>query len=452
MNRRVLYFAVYTAMLLGTVAIFLLVRAYGEGDLTAPISPPRARPPSSDLLFHVLLALGAVMIAARAVGAIFQRFGQPPVIGEVVAGLMLGPSLLGRIAPGATDYLLPKSVMPGVAAIAQIGVVLYMFIVGLHLDTRQLKGQTHVSLAVSHASIVLPFTLGSVLALALYPALSPPGVGFTVFALFMGVSMSVTAFPVLARILHDSGLARSRLGTIALACASVDDVTAWCLLAFVVGIIESHGSSIFVTLALTAAYIAAMYFVARPATKWLARWRERRTELPPALLPICFAALLASALVTEAIGIHALFGAFILGAIVPHDSALAKDLADRLEGVVVVMLLPAFFALTGMRTEVGLLEGASDWLTLLAIVVIASLGKVGGSAAAARLTGLSWRDATALGVLMNTRGLMQLIVLNVGLDLGVISPRLFAMLVLMAIVTTMATAPLLKVLKVSPAS
>lgn len=325
-----------------------------------------------------------------------------------------------------------------------------MFIVGLHLDTRQLKGQTHVSLAVSHASIVLPFSLGAILALALYPDLAPPGVGFTVFALFIAVSMSVTAFPVLARILTDSGLARSRLGTIALACASVDDVTAWCLLAFVVGVVESHGASIVATLALTGTYIGAMYFVVRPAAQWLGGWREKRADLPPQLLPICFAALLVSAAVTEAIGIHALFGAFMLGAIVPHDSTLSRDLTGRLEGLVVVMLLPAFFVLTGMRTEIGLLGGASDWLICLAIIAVASLGKFGGSAAAARLTGLRWRDAAALGVLMNTRGLMQLIVLNVGLDLGVISPRLFAMLVIMAVVTTLATAPILKALQVDP--
>jgi Kef-type K+ transport system membrane component KefB len=446
-----MYLLLYGGMLGGALATFLVVQAIGErGSITPVAVPPLPLRGGGgpDIILHVLLALAAVILVAHAVGALFRRFGQPPVIGEVIAGLLLGPSFLGHFAPGAAAFLLPKAIVPAMTLIAQIGVILYMFIVGLHLDTRQLKGQTHVSLAVSHASIVVPFSLGAILALALYPDLAPPGVGFTVFALFIAVSMSVTAFPVLARILTDSGLARSRLGTIALACASVDDVTAWCLLAFVVGVVESYGASIVATLALTGTYIGAMYFVVRPAARWLAGWRERRAELPPQLLPICFAALLVSAAVTEAIGIHALFGAFILGAIVPHDSTLARDLTERLEALVVVMLLPAFFVLTGMRTEIGLLGGASDWLICLAIIAVASLGKFGGSAAAARLTGLGWRDAAALGVLMNTRGLMELIVLNVGFDLGVISPRLFAMLVIMAVVTTVATAPILKALKI----
>ncbi len=336
--------------------------------------------------------------------------------------------------------------------IAQVGVILYMFVVGLELDTRQLGTQTQVSITVSHASIVAPFTLGSVLALWLHPTLAPAGVPFTVFALFIGVSMSVTAFPVLARILTDRGMQRSRLGVLALACASIDDVTAWCMLAFVVGFVESRGGNVLFTLAMTATYIAAMVLLVRPLARWLARWREARRETSQGLMGVAFGALLLSALATEAIGIHALFGAFLLGAIVPHDSAFAKDLTERLEGLVVVLLLPAFFALTGLRTQVALLDGAGDWLFCAAIIAVASVGKWGGSTLAARASGLTWRDATALGALMNTRGLMELIVLNVGLDLGVISPRLFAMLVLMAIVTTILTSPVLKALKVDTAA
>jgi Kef-type K+ transport system membrane component KefB len=399
---------------------------------------------SGDGLYHVLLALLAVLVVARLVGIAFKRFGQPAVIGEVVAGLLLGPSFLGRVAPDAYGYLMTPAVAPALGVIAQVGVILYMFVVGLELDTSQLRSQTKVSITVSQASMVVPFTLGAVLALGLYRTLAPSGVSFTVFALFMGVSMSVTAFPVLARILTDGGMQRSRLGTLALACASIGDVTAWCLLAFVVGVVDSHASNIIVTIGLTAAYIAFMLFAVRPLAKRVAEKRQASQ----AMMAVAFAALLASALITEAIGIHALFGAFMLGAIVPHDSAFAKDITEKLEGLVVVLLLPAFFALTGLRTQVGLMNGAQDWLVCGAIIVVASAGKFGGSMVAARASGLSWRDSSALGVLMNTRGLMELIVLNVGLDLGVISPRLFAMLVIMAIVTTMATAPIVRALKV----
>jgi Kef-type K+ transport system membrane component KefB len=285
-----------------------------------------------------------------------------------------------------------------------------------------------------------------VLALWLYPRLSSEAVGFTNFSLFMGVSLAVTAFPVLARILTDSGLSRSHLGTVALACAAVDDVTAWCLLALVVGIVRANSSGAFVTFGLTLVYVSAMLFVVRPIVRrWVAK-EEVVGRLRRGATAVMLIGLLVSALITEAIGIHALFGAFLLGAIVPHESLLARELTRRLEDFAVVLLLPAFFAFTGLRTEIGLLHTGMDWLFCAAIVLVACVGKFSGSALAARFGGFNWRDACSIGVLMNTRGLMELVVLNVGLDLGVISPRLFAMLVIMAVVTTVATAPLLKLL------
>jgi Kef-type K+ transport system membrane component KefB len=371
---------------------------------------------------------------------------QPAVIGEVVAGILLGPSLLGRIAPDFQKVVLPPEIAPHLGVIAQVGVILFMFLVGLELDTRLLKQRSEATIAISHASIVVPFVMGSTLALWLYPQLSSRNVGFTSFALFMGVSLSVTAFPVLARILGDRGLSRSRLGTMALACAAVDDATAWCLLAFVVSIVRAEASSSFVTVGLTLAYVATMIALVRPVVGRLVRRQELVGKIDRGATTVAFLALLASALVTEAIGIHALFGAFLLGAIVPHDSLLARELAHRIEDFVVVLLLPVFFAFTGLRTQIGLLGSASDWFLCAVIVFVACLGKFGGSAVAARLTGLGWREASALGVLMNTRGLMELIVLNVGLDLGVISPRLFAMLVIMAVATTLMTSPLLHAL------
>jgi Kef-type K+ transport system membrane component KefB len=440
----------YGLMIVGAVCLFFVIRFLGQG-LVAPdaatVKPATAAAHApSDVLLHVLLALVVVIVVARLFGAFFRRINQPPVIGEVLAGIFLGPSLLGRLAPDVSAVLLPPVIAPFLGILSQVGVILYMFLVGLELDTKLLRQRTHTSVAISHASIVAPFLLGALLALWLYPLLSSSDVSFTVFALFMGVSMSVTAFPVLARILTDRQMQKTRLGTIALACAAVDDVTAWCLLAFVVSVVNAEPGRIFLTLALTAAYIAAVLIAVRPAAAWLAERHARRGRLQQDMLAIVCVALLLSALTTEGIGIHALFGAFFLGAVVPHDSTLARDLADKLEDVVVVLLLPAFFAFTGMRTEIGLVNGLDQWLLCAVIIFVASLGKFGGTAIAARLTGLDWNQAASLGVLMNTRGLMELIVLNIGLDLGVLSPTLFAMLVLMALVTTLATTPILHLL------
>jgi Kef-type K+ transport system membrane component KefB len=326
--------------------------------------------------------------------------------------------------------------------LSQVGVILYMFLVGLELDLGLIRHRTHATVAISHASIIVPFLLGAALSLLLYPVVSSSDVPFTGFALFCGVSMSVTAFPVLARILTDRGAHRSRMGTIALTCAAVDDVTAWCLLAFVVSVVQAQGAHGLVTGVLAMVYIAAVFAAGRPLMSRLARRCELK-GLTQGMMAVVFLALLCSALITELIGIHAVFGAFAIGAAIPHHSRLARELTAKLEDLIVVLFLPAFFAFTGLRTQIGLLGGAGAWLVCGAIIVVASLGKFGGSTVAARLTGLSWRDSAALGILMNTRGLMELIVLNIGFELRVISPTLFAMLVLMALVTTIATTPLL---------
>ncbi len=437
----------YAVMLALGVALFFLVRHLGTGlTAAAPQSASKfstsneQSPPN--VLEHVLLGLFAVILAARLAGALCKRIHQPPVIGEVLAGIMLGPSLLGRFVPGAMAALFPNYVIPALGIIAQVGVVLYMFLVGLDLNTARLRERSHTALAISHASIVCPFVLGSILSLYLYPRLSTSDVPFTAFALFLGVSMSVTAFPVLARILTDRGVHRSRMGAISLTCAAVDDVSAWCLLALVVGVVHSRLGGAVLTAALTLIYIAGMFFVIRPLASRFVRWCEHEEAPGQQLMAVALISLLLSCLATEFIGIHALFGAFILGAVVPHDSRAAHVLTDKLNDFVVVMLLPAFFALTGLRTQIGLIAGV-QWLTCGLIVLVAFAGKFGGTAIAARLTGLSWRDSSALGILMNTRGLMELIVLNVGLDLGVISPTLFAMLVIMAVVTTFTTSPIL---------
>jgi Kef-type K+ transport system membrane component KefB len=447
----------YGAMIAGTVALFLWLSSLGASLMVSAATPvellARSAPREHGAdLFHVLLALLLVLIASRVLGSLFRFVNQPPVIGEVVAGLLLGPSFLGRFAPGLAAYVLPGDIAPYLGILAQIGVVLYMFLVGLEFDTKLLRTSAHASLAISHASIVAPFLLGTAAALWLYPTFAGAGVSFVVFAMFSGLSLSVTAFPVLARIVTDCGLQNNRLGTIALGCAAIDDVTAWCLLALMEGVARARTGAAFSTIGLTLLYVAVVFGLVRPIVRRVCARQSEHGQVSPTLVAVSLVALLTSALVTELIGIHALFGAFLLGAVVPHDSVLAKDLARRIKDLVVVLLLPAFFAFTGMRTKLGLIDGLDGWLVCGLIVVIACVGKIGGSAVAARLSGLGWRDAAGLGVLMNTRGLMELIVLNIGLELKIISPALFAMLVVMAVVTTMATSPLLRLLLgVSPA-
>jgi Kef-type K+ transport system membrane component KefB len=297
---------------------------------------------------------------------------------------------------------------------------------------------------ISHSSIVTPFVLGSLLALWLFPRVATPGVPFTSFALFMGIAMSITAFPVLARILSDRGITRTELGRVALTCAAVDDVTAWCLLAFVVGVAQASLRSAAIVGLLTAVLIAVMFLVVRPlVVRLLARagGHTSRDVIALALLGV-----VVSSLTTEAIGIHAIFGAFLLGAIIPTESAVARALIARLEDLVTILFLPAYFAFTGMRTRISLVSSAEDWLMVALIVLVATAGKFGGTVAASRVTGMAWRQAARLGALMNTRGLMELIVLNIGLDMHVISPMLFTMMVLMALIKTVATTPVLNAL------
>ncbi len=438
----------YTAMLAGSVVVYWFIRTRGI-ELLAPAPAGESRFGAHaaalhpNTLLHVLLALAVVILTARAVGALFKFFAQPAVVGEILAGLLLGPSLLGRIAPHLQEFVLPKTVAPFLQVLSQVGVILYMFLVGLELDPGLLRKRGHATIAISHASIVAPFLLGAGLALYAYPRLSSNDVPFSCFALFMGVSMSVTAFPVLARILTDRRIHRTRMGVITLTCAAVDDVTAWCLLAFVVSVVQAKMSNAFITFGFALAFIAVMIVIVRPLMLRLARIYGNRGRLTQGVMATVFVALLASSLATERIGIHAVFGAFALGAVIPHDSGLARELTDRLEDLVVVLFLPAFFAFTGMRTQVGLVSGKEQWILCGAIFVVACVGKFGGSMVAARLTGLGWRDSAALGVLMNTRGLMELIVLNIGYELGVISSTMFAMLVLMAVATTFITTPML---------
>ena len=395
------------------------------------------------MLFSVLVALTVIMVTARLVGAIFKRLGQPAVIGEVVGGLLLGPSLLGRVSPEVAAVLLPGEAVPFLGVIAQLGVILYMFLIGLELDLGALRSRVAATVAISIASIVVPFGMGATLAGSLYATWAPDGIGFSSFALFLGVSMSITAFPVLARILGDRGLQRTPIGTVALTCAAINDAVAWCLLAFVVGVTQATTGAAARTIVLTMIYVVLMLTVGHRIMIATVARVDASPNVGERSLALVLVAVLLSAVTTEAIGIHAIFGAFLLGAIIPHDSIIATHVTDRLQDIVRVMFLPAFFAVTGLRTEIGLVQSLDDWLLCGVIIAVATAGKFGGTLLAAKVVGLDWRDSAALGILMNTRGLVELIVLNIGLDLGVITPRLFTMLVIMALVTTIMTSPIL---------
>lgn len=393
----------------------------------------------------LIIQIGVILVVARLVGWLFRKIHQPQVMGEMVAGILLGPSLLGWVAPQLSAALFPPESLGFLGALSQIGLLLFMFLVGLEFDPKILRGQGHTAVVTSQASIFVPFLLGTGLALYLYPNLSDDTVTFTSFALFMGTAMSITAFPVLARILTERKMLRSRVGSVSLACAAVNDVTGWSILAAVVIFVQASAGTIplWLTLIGSAIYIIVMMFGLRPLLHKLEIIFQRR-GISQDVMALIFLVILASGLVTEWLGIHALFGAFLAGVIMPKQSGFVHALTEKLEYVAVVLLLPLFFAFTGLRTSIGLVSGLEMWFYVGLIILVAIAGKFGGSAAAARVSGMSWREASTVGILMNTRGLMELVVLNIGLEIGVLSSALFTMMVLMAVVTTLITAPLLQ--------
>ena len=396
--------------------------------------------------FKLLLAqIGVVLIAARLVGWLFRKLHQPRVIGEMIAGILLGPTLLGWVAPGFSAALFPADSLGALGALSQIGLLLFMFLVGLELDLKQIRALGRAAAITSQASILAPFLLGGVLAFYLYPRLSNPSVNFLSFVLFMGTAMSITAFPVLARILSERALLHTKVGSLAITCAAIDDVTAWCLLAGVSLTVGATNLSLplWLTLAGAGIFILLMLTVVKRALQPLATQYEQQGELPQDRLAIILLFVLGAGWITSALGVQALFGAFLAGAVMPRQSGLGRELGLRIEGLITVLLLPLYFALTGLRASFLLISGAEMWWYCALIIALAVIGKVGGAALAARLTGLSWREAGAVGVLMNTRGLVELVILNIGLDLGILSPALFSMMVLMALVTTLMTTPLL---------
>ncbi len=429
----------------GLVAILRLGRALISGGPAATAPLPSA-PGSVALNLPLLLAqIIVIVLAARLTGRILARLGQPRVIGEMLAGIILGPSVLGSLVPGFSATLFPPASLGFLSALSQIGLLFFMFVVGLEIDPTHLRERGETALVTSHASIAVPFLMGTALALFLYTRLAPKGVEFAGFALFVGAAMSVTAFPVLARILVERRLMRTRLGTIAIACAAVGDVSAWCILAAVV-VLARHGRAgvpLWVTIGGTLVFVSLMATVGKTSLRRLVERFGSGGVFGADLLAVVLVSVLVSAWITERLGIHALFGAFLLGALMPRDEQVVQALRGQIENVMVVLLLPLFFAFTGLRTRIGLIGGTEQWLVCGLVTLVAVAGKFGGTTIAARVTGLQWRESLALGAMMNTRGLMELIILNIGLDIGVISPTLFAMMVLMALVTTTMTTPVL---------
>ena len=401
------------------------------------------------LLLLLFVQICVIVALSRVVGWLFLRIGQPKVVGEMVAGIMLGPSLLGWLAPSFAAGLFPSASMPYLGFLSQLGVICFLFLVGLELNPKLLRDRGHAAVMISHMSIIAPFLLGAALTLYLFPRLfqATPAMSFRAVALFMGAAMSITAFPVLARILTERNLHKTNVGAVAITCAAIDDVTAWCMLAFVVAFARFEGvHKAVVTAVLAVVYVLAMFFIVRPFARRLESLHERQGRLSQGVMAIILLLALASACVTEWIGIHALFGAFLMGAMMPKGTRFVREISEKIEDYTVILLLPIFFAYSGLRTQIGLLNTPALWFDAGLITLVACLGKFGGSSLAARVCGLSWRDASAIGILMNTRGLMELVILNIGKDLGVISEAVFAMMILMALVTTSLTQPVLNLI------
>ncbi len=391
----------------------------------------------------ILLAqIITIIIVARIFGWLCKKIKQPAVIGEIVAGIVLGPSLVGMHFPEFFHTLFPAESLGNLQFLSQIGLILFMFVVGMELDLNILKNKAQDAVVISHTSIIMPFTLGMGLAYFIYDSFAPEGVRFTSFTLFLGIAMSITAFPVLARIVQEQGLHKTKLGTIAITCAAADDITAWCLLAAVIAIVKagSFVSSLYV-MALAVIYVILMIKVIRPFLARVGSVHNSRENMSKPIVAIFFLTLIFSAYATEVIGIHALFGAFMAGAVMPYDSRFRAVFIEKVEDVALVLLLPLFFVYTGLRTEIGLLNDPYLWKITFLIIAVAVTGKFAGSAIAARFVGQTWKESLTLGALMNTRGLMELVVLNIGYDLGVLTPEIFAMMVIMALITTFMTGP-----------
>lgn len=438
----------YSLFVLVPIGLTLLVLRLGAHmDRTTPKAMPAVPHVAVGQFSLAVLTLQVVVIVgvARLMGTALVRCGQPRVVGEIVGGILLGPLLLGRVAPHVAATIFPPTSMAFVDALAQFGLLLFMFVVGLELDLEFLRRRAYAAIFVGHVSMAAPFLLGVLLSLAIYRGFAPAGVAFIPFALFLGAALSVTAFPVLARILAERRMTGTLLGSFAMACAAVNDVTAWWVLAIIAMVTRADdASALLVTLTGTAVYLLIMLFCCRPLLRRLIASHEDAASAPSdSVFAVVVLVALVSAWATERLGIHGAFGACLAGTLLPHNHPFVRVVSERLRGTVGALLLPLYFASMGTRFSIATISGGAALLTCASILIAAILGKLGGTAFAGRVIGMRWRTALSLGALMNTRGLMELVILSIGLELGVLTPTLFAMMVLMALVTTAMTMPVL---------
>lgn len=455
-NKNILFYVIVTAVFLSVMYLIALMGkkleiAKGTSSVRGKTDLNLLQEVRSDFtnnlgspLSILLLQIIAIIIVARVFGFLFDKIGQPAVIGEVVAGIFLGPSVLGLIFPAYSSFVFPQTSLPVLQLFSQLGLLLFMFVIGMELDLKLLSRKARSAIIISHASIIIPYALGMLLAYFIYAEYAPVNINFISFSLFIGIAMSITAFPVLARILQERGMTQTRIGSMAIACAAADDITAWCILAAVISIVKA-GSAInaLVTILFTVMHLLVMFKVLKPWLESIMKKYGDEASLSLPVVALMFGVLLLSSYITEIIGIHALFGAFLAGVIMPSGLNFRKILKGKVEHVSLGLLLPLFFAFSGLRTQLGLLNTPHAWAICAAITGLAILGKFGGSMIAARFVGESWKDSIVLGALINTRGLMELIVLNIGFDLGVLNAELFTMMVLMALITTFMTGPTL---------
>lgn len=404
-----------------------------------------------DLLLHhvestigiLLLQIITILIAVRIFGWLFLKIGQPTVIGEIVAGIVLGPSVLGHLFPEASEFLFRPESLANINILSEFGLILFMFAIGMELDITEVRKKLKETILISHTSTIVPFFFGMLTAYFLYDTYAHKSTPFLSFALFVGIAMSITAFPVLARIIQEKGLTRSHLGTITLASAANGDITAWCLLAVVVAIAQA-GSMLSATynILFSILYVLAMFIVIRPFLRVVGHLYHNKEVVNKGLVAFMFLLLIISAYLTEILGLHALFGAFIAGVVMPSNVKFRKIMTEKVEDVSLSLLLPLFFVSTGLRTEIGLLNTPELWGICAIFIVVAIAGKFGGALFSARFVGESWKDSFYIGALMNTRGLMELVVLTIGYEMDILPPSVFVMLVLMTLVTTFMTTPL----------
>lgn len=392
----------------------------------------------------LFLQILSILFLTFLVTRLFRFLGQPDVIGEMTAGIILGPSLLGLLSPEAYQFLFPPASLPNLQSLSQLGLLVFLFLIGMEIDLGHLKQNVQSAMLVSHASILLPFVMGVALAIWLFPDFAPGGVHFLSFGLFLGTAMSITAFPVLARIVQERGLMETLSGRMAITVAAVDDATAWCVLALVVALVKATGiASAIGTVVLAILYVLSMAYIVRPLVHRMGQVYFTREIVGRGVMAVIILLIIGSSLLTELIGIHAFFGAFMAGVILPSDSRFRRIISEKLEDFAGVILLPLFFAYTGVRTDFALVVQSGNWPVFFWVFLVAVAGKLGGGLIAARLSGIGLLDSLKIGVLINTRGLVELIVLNVGLDLGVLSQELFSVMVLMALSTTFMTGPIL---------